>query len=251
MEETPNNGIIYLRGFFGSEQLLLTSPAALADILSNKAYNFEKPEGDRDFLRRILGSGLITAEGNVHKHQRKQVTPSFSSKQIRNLYPLFWEKSILLTRLVSEELDDSVIDNDSPSISGEIDISKWSQRVSLDIISKAGFDWELDTLRCPDNDMARSFEQIFAVSVENVILFAVSVYGPEWMLEFIPGGISSRFRAATGTLRQLCRVFIQNKQTEIKADWEGSFDILSQLGKRPDVTEELLVNQCLTFLTAG
>lgn len=103
IKKTANLKIIHLYGFFGSEQLLLTSPAALKEALVHKPYDFEN-QTDRDFLRRILGRGLITAEGLVHKQQRKQAAPIFRIKYIRGLYPLFWEKSALLAKAITSEL---------------------------------------------------------------------------------------------------------------------------------------------------
>lgn len=130
-------------------------------------------------------------------------------------------------------------------------MSSWAQRASLDIIGEAGFGWEFDTLHNPDNELAKSFEQIFAPSLENGFLFALSVYGPEWMLEYVPGGISKRFLAATTKVREICRAFIRTKKKNIQASLTASFDILDQLIRQSEISEDLLVDQTLTFLTAG
>lgn len=246
--ETANTGIIHLHGLFGSEQLLLTGLAALNEALVQRPYDFEWPDGDRDFLRRILGRGLITAEGQVHKQQRKQMAHSFGIKYIKGLYPLFWKKSIDLVKGITGELSQGCSERDGSSlISGETDVCSWAQRVSLDIIGEAGFGWQFNTLHNPDNELAKNFEQIFAPTIENALLFAISVYGPGWALEYVPGGISKRFIAATAEVRDVCRAFIRRKTTQADA----SNDILSQLITQEGVSEDLLVDQTLTFLTAG
>jgi hypothetical protein len=49
------------------ERLLITSPKALGEVLTTKSYNFVKPSQLRLGLGRILGIGLLLAEGNEHK----------------------------------------------------------------------------------------------------------------------------------------------------------------------------------------
>lgn len=89
MDEIPNDGLIRYRGFFNRNNILLTSPQALSEVLVKRPYDFEKPAGDRAFMQRILGHGLVTSEGDVHKFQRKRLLPMFNFKNIKALYPTF------------------------------------------------------------------------------------------------------------------------------------------------------------------
>ncbi|RAL17308.1 cytochrome P450 [Aspergillus homomorphus CBS 101889] len=248
MNETTNAGIIHLHGAFGADQLLLTNPAALNEVLVKQPYDFEWPEGDRNFLRRILGRGLITAVGHAHKHQRKQIAQSFGVKDIKSLYPLFWERSRDLVTKIAEELSQQrSTTGGSSDVCGEVDVGGWAQRVTLDVVGEALFGWKFNTLENPDHEFAHSFEQIFEPTIENALLFAVSVYAPPWALDYIPGGVSERFLAATGKVRDVCRAFIRAKSTDDNAPK----DLLSQLMTQEGMCEDLLVDQTLTLLTAG
>lgn len=80
MDEIPNDGLIRYRGFFNRNSILLTSPQALSEVPVKRPYDFEKPAGDRAFMQRILGHGLVTSEGDVHKFQRKRLLPMFNFK---------------------------------------------------------------------------------------------------------------------------------------------------------------------------
>ena len=71
----PNEGIIRYYWFFRKERLLITSPKALAEVLVTNNYAFQKPENVRSFLGRILGYGVLLAEGDEHKRQRRKNTP--------------------------------------------------------------------------------------------------------------------------------------------------------------------------------
>ena len=63
----PNDGLIYYTGLLNAERLLITSPQALGEVLTTKSYDFIKPAMVRNGLGRILGTGLILAEGDEHK----------------------------------------------------------------------------------------------------------------------------------------------------------------------------------------
>lgn len=66
-EEIPNNGLIYYRGIFNLERILVTSPKALAEVLVQKNYDFVKPRFFTEGLGRLLGIGILLAEGEEHK----------------------------------------------------------------------------------------------------------------------------------------------------------------------------------------
>ena len=63
----PNDGLIYYRTVFNNERLLITTPKALGEVLVTKNYEFVKPWQVRAGLGRILGIGLLLAEGDEHK----------------------------------------------------------------------------------------------------------------------------------------------------------------------------------------
>jgi hypothetical protein len=66
MKEVDNDGLILTRGFFHSDKVIVTSTAALADILVHKSYDMEKPPPVRTFLRKFLGDGLLMTEGDEY-----------------------------------------------------------------------------------------------------------------------------------------------------------------------------------------
>ena len=67
ISEIPNSGIIRYLNIFNEERLLITSPKALAEVLTTKNYDFIKPLLVREGLGRLLGVGVLLAEGDEHK----------------------------------------------------------------------------------------------------------------------------------------------------------------------------------------
>lgn len=67
INQIPNEGLIRYLNIFNEERLLVTSPKALAEVLVTKNYDFAKPSMLRHGLARLLGVGVLLAEGEEHK----------------------------------------------------------------------------------------------------------------------------------------------------------------------------------------
>ena len=73
MRKWPDAKMIRYFSFGNSEALLVTGLDALREILSVKTYLFVKPPVFEKLVRTIVGKGLLFAEGEEHKTQRKLV----------------------------------------------------------------------------------------------------------------------------------------------------------------------------------
>ena len=63
----PNEGLLRYYIVGNLERVILTSPKALSELLVTKVYDFEKPLVARQGLRRVVGDGILLAEGDEHK----------------------------------------------------------------------------------------------------------------------------------------------------------------------------------------
>jgi hypothetical protein len=52
---------------FNESRVLITSPKALGEVLVQRSYDFVKPARVRVGLGRLLGVGVLLAEGDEHK----------------------------------------------------------------------------------------------------------------------------------------------------------------------------------------
>jgi hypothetical protein len=66
-------------------------------------------------------------EGDVHKSQKQILRGSFGTGPIKDLYPIFWDKSIALLNTLGSKLKTS--DNRK-----RVSFGRWCERVTLDII---------------------------------------------------------------------------------------------------------------------
>lgn len=65
-----NDGVLYYRWMFNEPRILITTPKALAEVLVQRSYEFVKPERLRKGVGRLLGVGVLLAEGDEHKVRR-------------------------------------------------------------------------------------------------------------------------------------------------------------------------------------
>lgn len=77
IESVPNDGLIRYSNF-GAQRLLPTSAKALGEVLVTRNYDFVKPPQIQASLSRLLGVGILLAEGDEHKRQRKLLMPAFA-----------------------------------------------------------------------------------------------------------------------------------------------------------------------------
>ncbi|CAJ0629090.1 3639_t:CDS:2 [Entrophospora sp. SA101] len=99
------------------------------------------------YLKNIIGEGILAVDGDVHKKQRKLMSPSFSNHSIRDMIPAFTRVSNTLKYLWKDEIKNGQnVNNDIGKKSAIIDVGCYMGRVSLDVIGIVGFDSEINSL---------------------------------------------------------------------------------------------------------
>jgi|TARA_R110002003_G_scaffold2375_1_gene24193 cytochrome P450 len=243
MKDVENDGVILTRGVFHTDRLIITSPAALADVLVHKSYDMEKPPWARAFLRKFLGDGLLMTEGDEHKHHRKQILPAFRFRHIKELYPVFWSKSIEFCEAVKSALKEDT--------SQVLEIGHYSTQVTLDIIGLAGLGRDIGSLRNSDDELIRNYEEILEPTTEKAVYFLLHLIMPPWLIGMLPWRLNERVRVTTANLKRICTDFVAQKKLKMKNESQESVDILSIMIRSNDFSDDNLVDQLLTFLAAG
>lgn len=76
-----------------SEVLLVNNLQAHKEVMSTKVYSLIKPSFFRRLVGEITGVGLLFADGEEHKKQRRLMANPFSAPNIKKLLPVFKEKA--------------------------------------------------------------------------------------------------------------------------------------------------------------
>ncbi|RFU76201.1 isotrichodermin c-15 hydroxylase cytochrome p-450 monooxygenase cyp65a1 [Trichoderma arundinaceum] len=239
-----NEGIIRYYWFFNRERLLITSPKALAEVLVTNNYAFQKPENVRSFLGRILGYGVLLAEGDEHKRQRRNLMPAFAFRHIKDLYPLFWDKAREVTEAMTRECG-----NDGQA---QMEVSEWASRVTLDIIGVAGLGKDFNAIQDETNDLVQTYQFLFKPKPPAKFLVFLATVVPTWLLHRLPLKRNQAINEAANTIKDVCRDLIREKKGKMMANKERTdVDILSVAIESGQFTDENLIDQLMTFLAAG
>ena len=179
--------------------------------------------------------------------------PAFAFRHVKELYPIFWEKSTKLVNglmsVVRKEGKESVASIDDAAT---VEISGWSSRATLDIIGVAGMGHDFDSLDNPDTRINITYRKVFSPTRQQRLMGLLGLFLPQWFLRALPVAHNNRVVEASNTIKEVCRELIRKKKEKIdQKEKRVDADILSVALESGGFTEEDLVNQMMTFLAAG
>src|SRR5271168_1259297 len=188
-----------------SHIVFINDPDLIWEILINQPQNFIKERTQRR-MKILLGDGLITSDGDVHKRQRRIAAPAFHRQRIQNYGAMMVDRAAVMR----EEWQPG----------REIDIAAEMMRLTLQVVARTLF----------NTDVTRDVQ---AINDEvNVIMdlynFLVALPRAEAMLHLpIPGLM--RFRKARKRLDAVVhRMIEQHRQDSVGQGKDGG-DLLSML----------------------
>lgn len=244
IKTVPNEGLIYYKGLLNRERILPTTPKVLAEVLNSQSYIFVKPQFFR-FSLRLLGNGILMAEGDEHKRQRKILTPAFHPRHLRSLFPLFWSKTREMVDLITAEIQAS----DAPD--PIIDFNSWGSRCTLDIIGKAGAGIDFNAMKYPDNDLFKIYQKVFTPTSGQLWIGIMNLIMPLWFMQNLPLKAVRDVSRAKDFIMKICLDMINTKRAQLAEKKSGNSDILSIMIEEGSLSDEEMQNQLMTFMAAG
>lgn len=252
---TRGRGLLCYRTFLNSERVLVVSPEALSEVLVTKCYDFKKPDFLIAELRQLLGMGILLAEGDEHKKQRKALSPAFQYRHLRSLYGPMWAISNNLVAAIRDEVATSLRDLQSSSDSAVVDIAAWTSRATLDIIGAIGMGEEFGAIRDPGCLLHRTYQRLFQPSRGLIFLSVLRLLLPGWLVRRLPLRSNRELQEAAQTIRETCRNLIRQR-TEMHPNTNSLLDgskrdLLAVAASYGGFSEDGLIDQLMTFLAAG
>lgn len=241
-------------GMANSERVLVTGPKALSEVLVTKNYHFEKPAALRWSIGRVLGVGVLLAEGDEHKTQRKNLMPAFAFRHIKDLYPVFWGKTREVVQAMTKDiLADAAKQSTSPHPetahnSAVIEVGNWASRVTLDIIGIAGLGRDFGAIKDQNSELNETYRHVFQPSRQAQLMGLLGQLIPEWFLTKLPIKHNDNINGASQYIRSVCRDLIVQKKLKIAQKQQSDHDILSVALESGGFSDEDLVDQLMTFL---
>ena len=111
--------------------ILFNKPEHIQSILVEHAYDFDKGVAIHNVFRSAIGDGIFSSEGDLHRHQRKLMAPSFQPRHIASYADIMGH--------YGEQIQQTWPDG------GVIDINQQMTNLTMSIIGKALFDADVFT----------------------------------------------------------------------------------------------------------
>ena len=248
-QKIPNQGFIRYHGVLNIQKILVTDPNAIHDILVANPYSYVKPPPITKIIRSLIGDGLVVAEGEAHKTQKKAMQLAFKARQIKDLYPVFEHKA---KELVDKVAEDAKMGSTKPS-SGIVDLGTYLHRVTLDIVGIAGFGLDFKCLQEPGGKLATDYARGFTPSKSAQKYRMLALFLPPWLLDRLPLKRNQDLRAAVTAVQDCVGNVIEQKGLSLDGqEKQAGNDIIGILMKEGNVRDkQTLVNQAMTISAAG
>ena len=223
--------------------LLLNDPSDIREVLVDKAQYFVKERTQRR-MKILLGDGLITADGELHKRHRRIAAPAFHRQRIQ--------------AYAATIVDHAAAMRDQWQPSKQIDVAAEMMRLALQITARTLFDTEVTPEIATINDEANAVMEMY----NNLVAMPRAEELLRWR---IPVPVLMRFRKSKARLDAVVDAMIARKQAEISAAARAGKpiggDLLSMLIAARDedptqssirkLSREELRDEVLTIFLAG
>jgi cytochrome P450 len=213
-----------------SHIVLVNEPEFIHEILINQPQNFIK-ERTQQRMKILLGEGLITSDGEVHRRQRRIAAPAFHRQRIHAYGAIMTDRAALMR---------SAWQAGQP-----IDIASQMMQLALQVVARTLFDTDVTADVLEINDQVNVIMQLYN--------YLIALPRAESYLHWpVPGLI--RFRRARAILDRVVQRMIAEHRTEGR----DRGDLLSMLlASRDDeadhsgMSDEQLRDEVLTIFLAG
>lgn len=234
---------------FGAERLSVADDEALKQMTIKNPYNYPKPVRAKLWMVRILGEGVLLAEGDAHVRQRKALAPGFSIQSIKALSPVFWAKALLLARLWQRDM---ALENVSTK---SFEVLEWLNRTTLDIIGEAGFGTDLNSLEHPETPIREAYRLVFAFDIGSRVLHGLTAFFP--LTKYLPAKMNRDILASRNIIISKANEIVRAKHTKNHSKDKDIIALIVRDNMKMSATNndklsfETMRDQVMTFLGAG
>jgi cytochrome P450 len=167
----------------------LNNPEFVSDVLATHATNFVKGRGIKR-NRRLLGNGLITSEGEVHRRMRQRTAPAFHRKRLDEYSNVMVESTVAHANHWQE---------------GDfIDILQEMRALMMAIVGRTMFSFDaVDEIA----ELSRALE----TAMFQFKAFKVGV--PEWVANVLSPAARRANQADEYLEREMCRLIAERRRT--------------------------------------
>ncbi|KAF8883120.1 cytochrome P450 [Infundibulicybe gibba] len=199
------------------------SPAASIHFYSKETFGYVQTKLARVFIENLFGRGLLWAEGESHRRQRKALSPAFSNAAIRRLTHVFYDSTYKL-----KSAWDTILDANPRGAT--IDVQQWMNHVSLDSVGIAGFGHDFGSLDGKRSSVADVFASFGTAKTSpfSHLVFLLSPVLP--MLVKLPTSRNQILKRLRVTMGEIADELLERTRKEKEGQAAGSAEEKSIIG---------------------
>ncbi|CAG8816225.1 14777_t:CDS:2, partial [Gigaspora margarita] len=235
-------GIARYHGLFNKPHISISDPKLVQQVLVNHSYDYPRFFVSQTMAKKFFGGGILIAEGETHKRQRKMMNPSFAFANVKEMVPTFVQ--------AGHKLKDIWIKQIGNKKEERITITAIVQKITLDVIGLVGFNYEFNSTTS-DSELAKAYGTLsdrdpspLVVAFANILTFIMK----------LPINFNNQFYDFIKTINNISeKLVVEQKNTPVRGK-----DLMSLLVKENEslpvyeqLTHEELVSQAMIFLAAG
>ncbi|PPQ76663.1 hypothetical protein CVT26_013956 [Gymnopilus dilepis] len=200
-------------GPLGSTRVVICDPRALAHYYSKETFTYVQSKFTKVLMANIFGRGLLYAEGESHRRQRKALSPAFSNASIRKLTHVFYDSVYK-----AKAHWDSIIQA-TPASDALIDVSEWMDHIALDSIGKAAFGHDFESLDGKSKSIAKDLHTLGTSSngVVGQVIFILSAIFPS--LLHLPTKQNLMIRRLRANMGRIADELLERNRQELDVTW--------------------------------
>lgn len=220
---------------FGNRFFLVSGPEMVREVLISNKDAFVKADRDIAILSKFIGHGLVTAEGEHHKRQRKLVAPAFHSQRIQAYAQTMTDHT--------DQLLDGWQSGQTRNIADDM------RELTMTIVAKSLFDADRETMAGTVDRVGHAIEEVQDISNIN---FRAPFMLPEW----VPTTLNRRGKVARQILDETINKIVQARRSNGDGQIEDTGDLLSMLLLAQDeaggtMSNEQVRDELVTLFVAG
>ncbi|KAJ6609827.1 cytochrome-450 hydroxylase [Mycena sp. CBHHK59/15] len=235
-----------------------SDPVSLSHVVKNTAI-YEKPWQSRRLITSLIGCGMLSAEGLVHKRQKRVAMPAFSGQNMRSLVDIAFKKGMQLRDSWMEMLSSP---SGKPS-AARIDVCQFLSRATFDVVGLAGY---FNSIQDETNELFLAYRDMFEIAISQGRPFRtlLSIYLP-FVNKLFPDETVRTVQRCREVIHRVAGRLIQDKKQKI-AEGEKSGDpyegkdlltlllksnVATDLPPEHRISDDDILNNINTFMFAG
>jgi unspecific monooxygenase len=224
---------VVARKFLGRRQIILNRPQAIHHILIENPENYRRTPATIRMLRPLLGNGLLLAEGEAWKHQRRTIAPALAPRTIP-----------LLARHVARAAEAAIAEL---ATSGEhrVDLLTSMQSLALEIAGTSMFSLAMERYRSELRDLISDYTAHLGRPTMLDFLLPLAIPSPRDL---------ARRRVRRRWMKLIGQIIAERQRKASEAAPHDLFDLLST-ARDPEngapFSAQGLADQVATMISAG